>query len=161
MLESSLHFLIMYPLSSTSTCPSIHFSSSTCTLHWGQAPFITLFHTSIYHSSSLSLFDLYIHFCFIHPYSHNPSISLILTCYPYLTFHTPFHVPFIHSCSLSMSTHYSHILPSFFHMTLILVIPSLSSTSYPTLHPYPSSHYPFFIPSIPYPQFIPLSCPCS
>ena len=112
MLESSLYSPIMYPLSSTSTYPSIHFSSSTCTLHWGKAPSLPLFLTYLpcFHLPFIILFHLWswlsrsFHpsICTFHvpfmlsihfpTYIHNPSIYLILTCYPYLAFHNPRHV---------------------------------------------------------------------
>ena len=157
MLESSLHVPIIHPLPSNSTYPSIHFS--TCTLHWGQAPFIPLFHTYLpsFHLAFIILFHLWSSLSLsFHPstctfhipctlsihfptYIHIPSIYLILTCHPYLAVHHPCHDhPF-----MLIFHPYSYTLPFILHMFLILVIPSISSTSYHTFPSYPSYHYPF------------------
>ena len=168
MLESSLHSPIMYPLSSTSTYPSIHFSSSTCTLHWGQAPSIPNFHTYLpyFHLSFIILFHLWswlslsFHpsICTFHvpfslsihlpTYFHNHFISLILTYYPYLASLSPYHV---HS---SIFHPYSYILPSPFHISLIFVIPLHPLHIPPFIHTphiiiplsYPPSHIPYSFP---------------
>ena len=52
----------------------------------------------------------------------------------YLASHSPFHV---HS---SIFHSYSYKLPSFFNMSLILIIPSIPFTSYRTFHPYSPYH---------------------
>ena len=142
----------MYPLSSTSTYP---LTFSTCTLPWGQAPSIPLFHISTYCSLSFSIFDHDFHFPFIHPYAlsmsihypiyiHNSSIYLILTCYPYLavlyslsclfhpfSIHTPicFHPPFI--CPLSWLFHPIHFISHtssipFISLSLFHTLPPIS-----------------------------------
>ena len=157
MLESSLHFPMIYPLPSTFTYPSIHFSSSTCTLHWGQAPSIPIFHAYLpsFHLLFIILFHLWswlslsFHpsICTFHipctfsihypTYFHNSSIYLILTGYPYLAFHSPCHV------NSSIFHPYSYILPSPFHMSLILVIPPFIHTLHIIIpFPYPPSHIP-------------------
>ena len=105
-------------------------------------------------------------------YFHNSSVYLILTSlshsschvhvhsfifHPYIFLHTSTMLPYIrswhaipilHSIVLVMFISsifhpYTYILPSFFHMPLILVILSISSTSYHTFPSYPSYHYPF------------------
>ena len=151
MLESSLHLPIMYPMSSNSTYPCVHFSFFHLHLTLGASSIHTKlsyisFHTSstVHHSlPSLILtftFPSSIHLHFPYPYAlsihfptyiHNPSIHLILTCYPSPS---PCHV---HPFSI-----HTRMLPSFFHMSLILVIPSILSTSYPFHLGYPSISLP-------------------
>ena len=163
MLESSLHFpyhlsiffhfhylsihsLFLFHLHSTlgassipTTLPYIS-SILPSTVHH---PFPSFILTFTFLSSIHMLFPC--PFIILHIYFHHPFIYLILTCYPYLASLSPCHV------NSSIFHPYSYILPSPFHMSLVLVIPSTSSTSY---------RYLFFIHSLPYLLFIPLSYPC-